>query len=71
MSVNGKIKQDAALSEMIWDIPNVISLLSGYYALFAGDLIFTGTPSGVGPVNRGDKLVASVTGLTELNVEIV
>ena len=56
---------------MIWNIPDTLAFLSNYYHLQAGDLIFTGTPAGVGAVVRGDKLVGKIEGLAELRVTIV
>jgi fumarylpyruvate hydrolase len=71
LSVNGKMRQDADLSYMIWDVPEIIEALSKQVGLAAGDLIYTGTPAGVGAVQKGDKLVGGVAGLTELSVTIV
>jgi fumarylpyruvate hydrolase len=71
LRVNGELRQQGDLSEMIWSVPDTIAYLSQYYRLEPGDLIFSGTPAGVGAVVPGDKLVGSVEGLTELNVEIV
>ena len=56
---------------MIWNIPESISYLSGLFELKAGDLIFTGTPEGVGAVVKGDKLVGRVAGLGEFEIVIV
>ncbi|PLC52526.1 5-carboxymethyl-2-hydroxymuconate isomerase [Pollutimonas nitritireducens] len=70
LSVNGTVKQTSDLSQMIWNIAESISYLSGLFELKAGDIIFTGTPEGVGPVVAGDTLVGSVAGLGELRVKI-
>jgi len=70
LSVNGAIKQDADLSELIWRIPDVISILSHSMRLAPGDLIFSGTPAGVGAVKPGDKLVGGVAGLTQIAITI-
>ncbi len=70
LTVNGETRQSAPLSEMIWSSAEIISVLSTHYELFPGDLIFTGTPEGVGPVVTGDIIVAGVTGLPELNIQI-
>ena len=70
LSVNGGVKQSARLTEMIWSPAEIIAVLSTHYELMPGDLIFTGTPEGVGPVVRGDKIEVSVTGLPGLNIEI-
>ncbi|HEX5612937.1 MAG TPA: fumarylacetoacetate hydrolase family protein [Burkholderiales bacterium] len=69
--VNGKERQRADLSEMIWSVPEQIEYLSSYYTIEPGDLIFSGTPAGVGPVQPGDELHASVAGVGELKVKIV
>lgn len=70
LSVNGVIKQDQVLADLIWSVPEIIAHLSRYYHLRAGDLIYTGTPAGVGPVVAGDRIVGTIDGLTpvELNV---
>jgi len=59
------------LSDMIWDVPHMIEFLSRLYRLEPGDLIFTGTPSGVGPVVAGDRLDGRIADLTPLSIEIV
>jgi len=71
ISVNGDIKQDGDLEELIWDVKEIVSILSGLFTLKPGDLIYTGTPAGVGPVNRGDELVGGVDGVGELRNRIV
>jgi fumarylpyruvate hydrolase len=71
LAVNGQLRQQADLQEMIWNVPDTIAFLSNYYRLQPGDLIFTGTPAGVGAVVRGDELVGKVEGLAELRVSIV
>ncbi len=72
LEVNGELRQHGDLSEMIWSVADTISFLSQYYRLEPGDLIFTGTPAGVGAIVPGDKLIGRVEGLTtELDVEIV
>jgi len=68
--VNDKLRQDADLSDMIWSVPEQIAYLSEYYHLEPGDLIFSGTPAGVGAVKAGDRLVASVDGVGSLEVSI-
>jgi fumarylpyruvate hydrolase len=70
LSVNGQTKQDSTTGHMIWSIPEVISKLSEQVALAPGDIIFTGTPAGVGPVVRGDRITAHVDGLEPLNISI-
>ncbi len=56
---------------MIWDIPHQIEFLSGLFELTAGDLIFTGTPAGVGAIKKGDKLKGHVDGVGDLEVTVV
>jgi fumarylpyruvate hydrolase len=68
LKVNGKITQKGDLSEMIWNVPETISYLSRLISLKAGDLIYSGTPAGVGPVKRGDKLEGHVDGVGDLTV---
>lgn len=71
LEVNGVIKQQGDLNMMIWKIPRMISHLSRFYHLRAGDLIMTGTPAGVGSVTKGDLLVAKIQGLTTLEVKVI
>ena len=71
LEVNGAERQSGDLSQLIWKVPEIISCLSGLFTLAAGDLIFTGTPSGVGPVARGDRLLGRVAGVGEIEVEVV
>ncbi len=70
LMVNGTLKQDADLDQMIWKVPEMIAILSGLFALKPGDLIFSGTPAGVGPVKRGDVLHGGVDGVGELKVTV-
>jgi fumarylpyruvate hydrolase len=71
LEVNGETRQRANLSEMIWSVPEIVAELSTYFELRPGDLIFTGTPEGVGPVRRGDSLVGGIDGLETLRITIV
>jgi fumarylpyruvate hydrolase len=71
IEVNGERRQQADLSEMIWNVPEIIAELSALFELAPGDLIFTGTPAGVGPVERGDSLVGGIDGLETLRTTIV
>ncbi len=71
LTVNGKERQKADLSDMIWSVPEQIEYLSQYYTLEPGDIIMSGTPAGVGPVQPGDELLAHIEGLTDLRVKIV
>lgn len=66
LSVNGDVRQDAVLSDMIWSVAEVISHLSQYYHLIPGDVIMTGTPAGVGPVVAGDVIACGIDGLEPL-----
>lgn len=70
LTVNGAIRQQGDIADMIWSVPEVIAHLSRFYHLGPGDLIFTGTPEGVSPVVAGDVLVGRIEGLGELAVEI-
>jgi fumarylpyruvate hydrolase len=70
LRVNGEERQRGDVSSMIWSVPLLIAALSEYFTLMPGDLIFTGTPAGVGQVSRGDKLIGGVQGLGELSVQI-
>jgi fumarylpyruvate hydrolase len=71
LSVNGQRRQQGDLSQMIWKVPEIVSVLSAYFTLAPGDVILTGTPAGVGPVQRGDLLKAQVAGLDALSVRVV
>lgn len=70
LDVNGERRQRADIADMIWSIPEIIAELSRLVALAPGDLIFTGTPAGVGPVQRGDRLRGGVDGVGEIAIEI-
>ena len=71
LQVNGKDRQRADISDMIWSVPEQIAYLSEHYGLEPGDLIYSGTPAGVGPVKPGDDLHAGIDGVAELKVKIV
>ncbi|MAU97865.1 MAG: 5-carboxymethyl-2-hydroxymuconate isomerase [Fulvimarina sp.] len=71
LSVNGELRQAGDLSQMIWKTAEIIAHLSGLFELAPGDLIMTGTPAGVGPVARGDRLEGSVEGVGRLAVAVV
>ncbi|HUO53622.1 MAG TPA: fumarylacetoacetate hydrolase family protein [Rhodoblastus sp.] len=71
LTVNGAVKQDGDLADLIWSVPEVIAALSTYVALAPGDLIFTGTPAGVGPLARGDELVGAIADVGEVRTKIV
>ena len=70
LHVNNDQRQSSDISEMIWSVPEIISELSKLFELHAGDIIFTGTPSGVGPVQPGDRLRAGIAGVGELNLRV-
>lgn len=71
LEVNGAERQRGDLAQLIWKVPEIISYLSGLFTLAAGDVIYTGTPSGVGPVRRGDRLRGRVEGVGEIEVDVV
>lgn len=68
---NGTVRQDADLSEMVWSVPEIIADLSIMYTLRQGDVIYMGTPAGVGAVQRGDVLTGGVEGIGDFEVKIV
>lgn len=70
LRVNGVLRQEGDLDQLIWKLPQVISILSGLFTLAPGDLIMTGTPAGVGPVARGDLLEGHVEGVGDLRVTV-
>jgi fumarylpyruvate hydrolase len=70
LKVNGTVKQDGDLNQMIWNVPETIWKLSEIVELAAGDIIMTGTPAGVGQLQVGDKIECSVEGVSSLNVTI-
>ncbi len=66
MQVNDEVRQNATLADMVWSPVEIIKHLSRYYHLMPGDVIMTGTPAGVGPVQEGDVLVGQIDGLTDV-----
>jgi fumarylpyruvate hydrolase len=70
LEVNGELKQEGNLNEMIWPVADVIAYLSRFVALAPGDLIFTGTPSGVDALNPGDRVRGGVDGVTTFELSI-
>jgi fumarylpyruvate hydrolase len=71
LSVNGALRQEGDLNQMIWKVPEMISYLSEFFELAAGDVIMAGTPSGVGAVVRGDVMEAVIEGVGTLTVKVV
>lgn len=71
LEVNGSVTQEGDLNQMIWKVPEMISYLSEYFELAAGDVIMSGTPSGVGPVKKGDRLVGTIDGIGTLEVVVI
>ncbi len=71
LHVNGALRQDGDLNQMIWKVPEMIAYLSQYYDIAAGDLIMSGTPAGVGPVKQGDVLTGEIEGIGKLEVKVV
>jgi len=71
LKVNGKLKQEGNLNQMIWKVPEIIAYLSGYFTLASGDVILSGTPPGVGPVEIGDILELSIERLDAMSVSVV
>ncbi len=71
LKVNGETRQDGDLAQMIWKVPEMISYLSGLFTLQPGDLIFAGTPAGVGAVRRGDELAGGIEGIGEIRTRVV
>jgi fumarylpyruvate hydrolase len=71
LDVNGERRQTGDLGDMIWDVPGQIRYLSGLWELKAGDLIFTGTPAGVGAVEKGDRLKGHIDGVGDLEVTVI
>jgi fumarylpyruvate hydrolase len=70
LEVNGQVKQKGDLADLIWNIPEQIAFLSTLFTLVPGDLIFTGTPAGVGPVVKGDTMKGWVDGVASLTVKV-
>ena len=71
LEVNGELRQEGDLNQMIWKVPEMISYLSRFYDIAAGDLIMSGTPAGVGPITRGDVMVGTVDGLGSFTITVV
>ena len=71
LDVNGERRQEADISQLIWNVAEVIEHLSGLYRLQPGDLVYTGTPAGVGSVDRGDLIEGGVEGVGTVTIRIV
>ncbi|MYH56613.1 MAG: fumarylacetoacetate hydrolase family protein [Boseongicola sp. SB0675_bin_26] len=70
LTVNDEIRQEGDMTQMIWKVPEIIAYLSEYFELAAGDVILSGTPAGVGPVERGDTMIAEAEGLGSMTVSV-
>jgi fumarylpyruvate hydrolase len=68
LSIDGKLRQNGDLKDMIWSVAEIIAALSTYVEVAAGDLIFTGTPAGVGPIKRGESMRAAIAGLEPIEI---
>lgn len=71
LEVNGVSRQEGDLDQLIWSVPEIIGALSGLFTLAPGDLIYTGTPAGVGAVARGDVMRGGVAGVGEIEITVV
>ena len=71
LSVNGEIRQDGDLAQQIWSVPESIAHLTTLFELAPGDLIMTGTPAGVGSVNRGDKVTGGIASIADIEITVV
>lgn len=70
LEVNGELRQRGDIGDQIWRVPELVAHLSHYFVLEAGDVIFTGTPAGVGPVQVGDRLLGGVDGIGTITIEV-
>lgn len=70
LAVNGEVRQTANTSDLLVGLPRLIEWASSYYTLYPGDLIYTGTPQGVGPVTPGDSIQAEIEGLGQMTVKV-
>src|SRR5262249_17976545 len=70
LAVNNSVKQDSDISKLIWPVPDIISICSRSMALKPGDIIMTGTPEGVGPVQRGQVMTGGIEGLGEIRIPV-
>ncbi len=70
LSINDEIRQDADINELIWSVPEIISILSHSMHIRAGDLIYSGTPAGVGKIDPGDTIKGGIDGLGEITITV-
>lgn len=70
LTVNGEVRQSANTRDLVLGIPELIEFASAFYTLHEGDVIYTGTPEGVGPVNPGDVIVATIEGIGQMKVDV-
>jgi fumarylpyruvate hydrolase len=68
LTIDGQVRQAGDLKDMIWSVSDIIAFLSAYVAIAAGDLIFTGTPAGVGPIRRGERVRGIIAGIDPIEV---
>jgi fumarylpyruvate hydrolase len=68
LTIDGQVRQAGDLADMIWSVADIIAILSTYVAIAAGDLIFTGTPAGVGPIQRGEQVRGTIAGIDPVEV---
>jgi len=71
LKVNGELRQEGDINQMIWKVPEMISYLSEYFELAAGDVILSGTPAGVGPIVKGDVMEIAAEGLGTMEIPVV
>ena len=71
LTVNGQPRQDATVADMIWNVAEIVAEASKLWTLAPGDLIYTGTPDGVGPLVRGDRVEGEVEGVGALSFKVV
>lgn len=71
LKVNGDTKQNADISDLIWNVPETVEYLSGLFELQPGDLIYTGTPAGVGPIVKGDLMEGHIEGVGHITIKVI
>lgn len=71
LAVDGEVRQDGDIAQQIWGVPEALSHLSTLYELCPGDLMFTGTPAGVGPVQAGNVLTGGIDGIGEIEISVI